>query len=157
MGLLAFLGFGASAEELQLGAKLPAVTQLNEAGQPVDLGKLSGTLLVYFYPKADTHGCTKQACSLRDAYAQLTEKGVQVFGVSHDSVESQRKFKQKYQLPFTLLADKDSIVAKAFGVPALAGFTKRQAYLFKDGVLVWRNLSAPTERQAAEVLEVLSR
>lgn len=155
MGLLAFFGFGASAAELEVGAKLPAVTQLNESGQPVDLGKLTGTVLVYFYPKADTPGCTKQACSLRDAYSQLT--GVQIFGVSRDSVEAQQKFKLKYQLPFTLLADKDGTVAKAFGVPTLAGFTKRQAYLFRDGTLIWRNLSAPTDKQAAEVLEVLSK
>ena len=157
MGLLAFLGLDSSATELQVGSKIPAVTQLNESGQPVDLGTLRRTVLVYFYPKADTPGCTKQACSLRDAYSELTEKGVQIFGVSHDSVESQKSFKQKYQLPFTLLADNDSKVATAFGVPSLMGFTKRQAYLFKEGTLVWRNLSAPTDKQAAEILAFLAK
>lgn len=155
MGFLSFLGL-AAASELQIGTRIPSVTQLNQEGAPVDLGSVKGITLVYFYPKADTPGCTRQACSLRDAYAQLTQKGIQVFGVSHDTVGSQKKFKDKHHLPFTLLADSDSKVANAFGVPNLLGITKRQAYLFKNGILVWRNLSAPTDQQAAEILSVMA-
>lgn len=154
MGLLSFLGF-ADGSELAIGSKVPTVVQVNQDGRPVDLGSLKGLVLVYFYPKADTPGCTRQACSLRNSYTELTEKGVQVFGASHDTAEAQKRFKDKYHLPFTLLADHDGKVAAAFGVPTLAGITKRQAYLFKDGILAWRNLSAPTDKQAAEVLALL--
>jgi peroxiredoxin Q/BCP len=116
-----------------------------------------GYVLVYFYPKADTPGCTKQACSLRDAYETITGKGVKVFGVSLDSVEAQKAFADKYKLPFTLLADKQGKVADAFGVPHLAGFAKRQAFLFLDGKLVWRDLAAATDQQAADVLKVIEK
>ena len=114
-----------------------------------------GWTLVYFYPKADTPGCTKQACSLRDSYASLTGKGIRVYGVSTDDEKSQKAFQEKYKLPFTLLADKDKKVVTAFGVPATMGFAKRQAFLFRDGVLVWKDLEAATSEQAAEVLAAI--
>lgn len=148
----------ATAEPLAVGAALPTVSQTNQDGHPVKLAAAGATgyLLVYFYPKADTPGCTKQACSLRDAYAALTEKGVKILGVSTDSVKAQKAFKDKYQLPFDLLADADASVLAAFGVPKTLGFAKRQAYLFQDGKLVWRDLAAATEQQAADVLRVLA-
>lgn len=148
----------ASAEPLVVGAALPGVTQTNQDGRKVPLAYAGATgyVLVYFFPKADTPGCTKQACSLRDAYAALTAQGVKIFGVSTDSVKSQKAFKDKYQLPFDLLADEDAAVVSAFGVPKTLGFAKRQAFLFKDGKLVWRDLSASTDQQAADVLKVLA-
>jgi len=159
LGLTSFLSFFglASAEELALQAKLPAITAVDQDGAAVDLAAAGATgwTLVYFYPKADTAGCTKQACSLRDAYATLTGKGVKVFGVSSDTPEEQKAFQIKYKLPFTLLADTDDKVQDAFGVPHTAGFAKRQAFLFKDGVLVWRDLTASTEQQAADVLAAI--
>ena len=84
-----FFGLIGKAAELETGAKLPAVTVPDQDGKPVDLAAAGakGWTLVYFYPKADTPGCTKQACSLRDAYVTLTEKGVRIFGVSGDTVE----------------------------------------------------------------------
>ncbi len=147
----------ATAEPLAEGAALPAVTQKNQDGQAVKLAEAgsAGYVLVYFYPKADTPGCTKQACSLRDAYAALTDKGVKVFGVSSDPVKSQKAFREKYKLPFTLLADDDGTVTSAFGVPKTLGFAKRQAFLFKDGKLVWRDLSASTAEQAADVIQAI--
>jgi thioredoxin-dependent peroxiredoxin len=154
-----FMLFGliGKADELALGAKLPAVSGLDQDGQSVDLAAAGaeGWTLVYFYPKADTPGCTKQACSLRDAYAKLTDEGVRVFGVSADDVAAQKAFRKKYKLPFELIADRDKKVMDAFGVPHLTGFAKRQAYLFKDGVLVWRDLAAATEKQAADVLAAI--
>ena len=147
----------ASAEPLAEGAALPAVTQQDQDGKPVDLAAANtGYVLVYFYPKADTPGCTKQACSLRDAFATLTEKGVKVYGVSTDPVKAQKAFKDKYKLPFELLADEDGKVITAFGVPKTMGFAKRQAFLFKDGKLIWRDLAAATDQQAADVLKVLA-
>jgi peroxiredoxin Q/BCP len=147
----------AAAEPLAEGVGLPAVSQKNQDDQAVKLSEAgaAGYLLVYFYPKADTPGCTKQACSLRDSYAALTEKGVKIFGVSTDSVKAQKAFKDKYKLPFDLLADEDGTVVTAFGVPKTMGFAKRQAFLFKDGKLVWRDLTASTEQQAADVLKVV--
>lgn len=148
----------ASAEPLAVGAAIPAVAQKNQDDVTVNLSEsgTAGYLLVYFYPKSDTPGCTKQACSLRDSYAALTEKGVKIFGVSMDSVKAQKAFKDKYKLPFDLLADKDGVIVTAFGVPKTMGFAKRQAFLFKDGKLVWRDLAAATEQQAADVLKVVS-
>ena len=157
MGILSALGLAAHADPLELGAKLPAVQQVDQDGKSVDLAAAGqGYTLVYFYPKADTPGCTAQACSLRDAYAQLQEKGVKIFGVSTDKVEAQKAFQEKYKLPFTLLADHDKKVVAAFGVPATMGFASRQAFLFKDGVLVWRDLKASTAQQAQDVLKILS-
>ena len=152
-----FFNFGAKADELADGAKLPAVTVNDQDGRAVDLAAAGsqGWTLVYFYPKADTPGCTKQACSIRDSYASLTGKGIRVYGVSTDDEKAQKAFREKYQLPFTLLADPDKKVLAAFGVPATMGFAKRQAYLFRDGVLVWRDLEAATSAQAADVLAAM--
>jgi len=158
--LLGFLGFKAGAAPLELGAPIPNVTGVDQAGQPVSFKAIAakGIVLVYFYPKADTPGCTAQACSLRDTYQELQEKGVRVLGVSADSVEAQHKFQEKYHLPFELIADKGGKVIDAFGVPRIpvVGFASRQAYLFKDGVLIWRDLTASTKQQAADVLKVLA-
>jgi thioredoxin-dependent peroxiredoxin len=148
-----------SAEPIEIGAALPAVTAKDQDGKEVKLAETAakGWTLVYFYPKADTPGCTKQACSLRDSFATLTEKEVQVFGSSLDDVATQKAFQQKFKLPFTLLADKGGKVADAFGVPHSMGFAKRQAFLFKDGKLVWRDLSASTDQQAADVLKEVGK
>lgn len=145
--------------ELALGDAIPSLKVKTQESEVIDLAEeaKAGWTLVYFYPKADTPGCTKQACSLRDAYQTLGEKGVKVFGVSTDSVEAQKKFAEKYDLPFTLLADKSKKVVKAFGVPADLGFAKRQAFLFQDGKLVWRDLKASTTEQAADVLAVIAK
>jgi len=145
----------ASADPLEIGAALPAVTATGHDGKAVELAKAGakGWTLVYFYPKADTPGCTKQACSLRDSYEQLTKKDVRVFGVSMDTVADQKAFAGKFKLPFTLLADPDGKVVDAFGVPHRGQFAKRQAFLFKDGKLAWLDLTASTAEQAADVLE----
>ncbi len=157
IGGLMFFSFGAKADELAEGARLPAVTVNDQDGHAVDLAAQGsqGWTLVYFYPKADTPGCTKQACSIRDSYAALTGKGIRVYGVSTDDEKAQKAFQEKFQLPFSLLADKDKKVLAAFGVPSTMGFAKRQAFLFRDGVLVWRDLEAATSEQAAEVLAAI--
>lgn len=149
----------AAAEPLAEGAALPAAAQVNQDGKTTDLAKTGaeGWLLVYFYPKADTPGCTRQACSLRDAFAELSAKGVKVIGVSNDTPQAQKAFKDKFRLPFDLLADEDGAITNAFGVPKTLGFTKRQAFLFKDGKLVWRDLAASTDQQAADVLKALGK
>lgn len=150
--------FGAKAEELALGARIPAVTVNDQDARAVDLAAAGGRgwTLVYFYPKADTPGCTRQACSLRDAYSKLTDTGVRVYGVSTDNEQDQKAFQEKFRLPFQLLADKDKKLVEAFGVPTTMGYAKRQAFLFKDGVLVWRDLEASTEEQAADLMKAIA-
>ena len=145
------------AAEIEIGTELPAITALDQEGKSVDLQKEGGAgfTLVYFYPKADTSGCTKQACSIRDAYTDLSKKGIRVFGVSGDDVASQKAFADKYNLPFRLLADPDAVVTTAFGVPRKGAYAARQAFLFKDGKLVWRDLTASTAEQAADVLAAI--
>lgn len=154
-----FFSFGAKADELADGARLPAVTVNDQDGRAVDIAAegSQGWTLVYFYPKADTPGCTKQACSIRDSYTALTARGIRVYGVSTDDEGAQKAFREKYKLPFTLLADKDKRLVAAFGVPATMGFARRQAFLFRDGVLVWRDLEAATAEQAAEVLAAIQK
>ncbi|MEO8503943.1 MAG: peroxiredoxin [Acidobacteriota bacterium] len=152
-----FSAVTARGAEIDLGAALPAVGGVDQDGKAVDLQKDAGKgfTLVYFYPKADTPGCTKQACSLRDGYAKLQDKGVRIYGVSGDDVESQKAFEVKYHLPFRLIADHEEKVMDAFGVPHHGTFATRQAFLFKDGKLVWRDLKAKTEQQAADVLAAI--
>ena len=142
-----------SADELKIGATAPQVMTTDHTGQAVDLGKelSSGTVLVFFYPKAMTPGCTKQACSLRDGWDLLQAREVKIFGVSSDTAASQQEFRDKYELPFTLLADTNQKVADAFG----KGRWSRQAYIFQDGKLVWSDLKAATSKQAEEVLAAL--
>jgi thioredoxin-dependent peroxiredoxin len=104
-----------------------------------------------------TPGCTAQACSLRDAYQDLQQKGVKVYGVSLDTINAQKEFQTKENLPFELLSDTDHKVTSAFGVPLIKdAFATRQAYLFKNGRLVWLDTKASTDKQAADVLLVLS-
>ena len=87
-------------------------------------------LVLYFYPKADTPGCTKESCSLRDGYEQLQKAGAEILGVSLDTVEAQQKFKDKYKLPFDLVADTDKKVAKAYDALMITGLmTSRVTYL----------------------------
>ena len=120
MALLPLLFACAKAEPLKVGDKAPTVTGITETGAKLNLNDVyqkQPYTLVYFYPKADTKGCTAQGCSLRDAYEQLTKKGVAVIGVSLDHAADQQAFKDKYHFPFTLLADPDRTVVNAFGVP----------------------------------------
>jgi len=99
------------------GNAAPAFTAKNGKGETVRLRDLRGLKVVlYFYPKDDTPGCTKEACSFRDAFADFKKRGIEVLGVSPDSEASHKKFTEKYKLPFTLLADLDHAIADAYGV-----------------------------------------
>lgn len=159
MFALVFVSFAKAKimNEFKVGDIAPKISAKNQEGQLVDIEYGSGYTLVYFYPKADTPGCTAQACSLRDAYAELTKKGVTIYGVSADTPEEQKKFKEKYHLPFELLADTDKKVMQAFGVPTRMGFASRQAFLIKDGKFVWIDRSASTVKQAEDVLNFINK
>jgi peroxiredoxin Q/BCP len=154
---MSLFGFLARAEPLAVGSKAPVITAINQDGAPVDFGEVyaKGTTLVYFYPKAGTPGCTAQACSLRDSFADLKGEGLQILGVSEDKPESQKKFQEQNKLPFPLIADSDGKVAAAFGVPTTMGLAKRQSFIIKDGQIVWNSLQAKTAEHAQEVQAAL--
>jgi len=156
MSLLTFFGL-ASARALDVGATAPDITAIDQDGATVSFADTykKGVTLVYFYPKADTPGCTKEACSLRDSFADLRARGLNVLGVSEDNEDAQKKFQTKYSLPFTLIADHDGAVAKAFGVPTMMGIAKRQSFLVQDGKIAWVQLNASTSAQAADVRKAL--
>ncbi len=102
---------------LTLGSSAPDFTLLDHDGAPHTLSQYKGSwVLVYFYPKDETPGCTIEACALRDSWADLQELGCVVLGISADSVESHKKFRDNHALPFTLLADTEKVVAHLYGV-----------------------------------------
>jgi peroxiredoxin Q/BCP len=143
-------------QPLALGAVLPAVSCPDQNGVTVPLAELGrrGLLLIFFFPKAGTPGCVAEACSLRDAFADLTRANLTVVGVSRDRVSAQKQFVEKQRLPFTVLADTRGEVYRAFGVPTRCN---RQSFLFQDGKLVWRDLAAATAQHAADVQRVLAQ
>jgi peroxiredoxin Q/BCP len=105
------------------GDQLPAVTLLDDLGNQVTTTDLLGApLVLYFYPKDDTPGCTSEASQFRDSYPLFQKKNARIVGVSRDSVESHQRFKEKYSIPFTLLADTDSKLYQALGVNARSTF-----------------------------------
>jgi peroxiredoxin Q/BCP len=146
--------------QLKVGDRAPDVSGTTDSGQTLkftDVYAKQPYTLVYFYPKADTPGCTAQGCSIRDGYEALTAKGVAVIGVSHDDVAAQKAFKEKYHLPFTLVADTDDTVINAFGVDTYpGGRSHRNAYLIKGGVVVYTDYKGTTATQAQAILDVLA-
>ncbi len=151
--------YGEETPDLKVGDKAPQkLSAVNQDGKTINLSDsfTKGWTLVYFYPKADTPGCTAQACSLRDAYEVLQEKGIKVFGISRDDAEHQKKFQEKYKLPFILIADTDGKICTAFTVPiSSSGTAARQAFLIKDGIIVWIDRKASTKEQADDILNFL--
>lgn len=104
------------ADWLEAGSKAPDFTLLTHDGTKLKLSSLKGTpVVLYFYPKDDTPGCTREACGFRDAQAKLAKRKAVVLGVSPDGAASHEKFRTKYKLPFTLLADPDHAVAEKYG------------------------------------------
>jgi peroxiredoxin Q/BCP len=121
MGLLDLFGGGAGG--VQVGQEAPDFALPDANGRMVRLSEFRGRkpVVLYFYPKDDTPGCTKEACTFRDQYADFTDAGAEVIGVSSDDEASHRKFVEKFRLPFTLLADHGGKVRRAYGVPATLG------------------------------------
>jgi peroxiredoxin Q/BCP len=106
-----------TAAPLREGSPAPDISLLTDAGEPFRLSDLRGkTVVLYFYPKADTPGCTTEACEFRDSEDRFDTAGTVIVGVSPDPVEKQARFKAKYQLPFTLLSDTERTAAEAYGV-----------------------------------------
>lgn len=146
----------AGAEPLPVGASAPEITVTVDTGDSVDLAEVygAGPVLVYFYPKSFTGGCTKQACNLRDNYPDITDSNITVIGVSGDDVETQARFREEYALPFHLVADTEGALAGAFGVPVRGGnIPSRQSFLVIDEKVVWRDLKANPTTQAQDALD----
>lgn len=159
--LIAMIPATTRAEPVKVGDPAPQVSGTTETGATLPFADVYNShkyTLVYFFPKAETPGCTAQGCSLRDANTQLLKQGVAVLGVSADTVEAQKAFKEKFHFPFTLIADPEHKVAGAFGVPRipLTSLDKRQAYLIEGGKVVWADYAAATDRQAEDVLHVIA-
>ena len=146
---------------IKTGDCIPLISALNHEGKPVviDPNNLSASVVIYFYPKDDTPGCTKEACSFRDSHEAFTDAGVKVYGISSDSVESHRKFREKYNLPFDLLTDNKNQIRKAFGVPTnlLGLLPGRVTYVVdKSGTIRHIfNSQLNAERHVTEALEAI--
>jgi len=146
------------------GQPAPEFELENDAGKTVRLSDLRGKQVVlYFYPKDDTPGCTKQACGIRDTWGEFERAGAVVLGVSTDSVASHVKFKEKYGLPFPLLADTDHAVADAYGVwgekkymgRTYHGVTRSTFVIGEDGTVKRVMHNVKPDSHADEVLTIL--
>jgi thioredoxin-dependent peroxiredoxin len=123
---------------LPIGAVAPDVIGTTSDGRSTALSAARGhAAVVYFYPRDETPGCTKEACAFRDVFTKYEARHVTVFGVSRDSEESHRKFRAKHALPFPLVADGDGSIARAYGVSSTLGMTSRVTFLVgTDGTIV---------------------
>jgi thioredoxin-dependent peroxiredoxin len=129
---------GNSKFPVKVGDKAPDFKLIDDSGTERALSEFIGKkVVVYFYPKNDTPGCTKQACSFRDNYGIYEKKGIIVIGISYDSPKSHKKFKQKYNLPFILLSDNKKKVSKAYGASRIF-IAKRYTYLINEQSIIVR-------------------
>ena len=124
VGMGLFDLFGGGGTQVQVGDRAPEFALPDRSGRTVRLSDYAGkqAVVLYFYPKDDTPGCTKEACSFRDHYQDFKDAGAEVIGVSSDSAASHEAWSQKLKIPFVLLADVGGAVRKAYGVPATLGF-----------------------------------
>ena len=146
------------------GAPAPDFELASDEGETIKLSALRGKpVVLYFYPKDDTPGCTTEACEFRDAYDRFREQGVEILGVSPDTEASHRKFKSKYELPFTLLADPDHEVAEAYDVwkekrnygKTYHGVERSTFVIDADGKIARAMRGIRPAGHAAQVLETL--
>lgn len=151
---------------LSLGSLAPSFQALNQDGQMVRLSDFKGKkLILYFYPKDNTPGCTMQAHNLRDHFKQLQEKGFAVVGISKDSVASHKKFAEKCSLPFPILADTDTSIAQAYGVygeKKMMGKTymgiHRTTFLIDEKGIITHIITQPdTKNHTAEILALYTQ
>ncbi len=146
--------------KVRVGDPAPNFTLPSQTGNTVSLSDFIGkkVIILYFYPKDDTPGCTTEACAFRDSYEDFKDAGAEVIGVSSDSEESHRRFAEKHRLPFILLSDGNGAVRKRYGVPATFGLLPgRVTYVIdKQGIVrhIFSSQFAP-ERHIAEAIKTL--
>lgn len=147
---------------LKVGHKVADFTSKDQDGNAVSLSDYKGKkLIVFFYPKASTPGCTAEACNLRDNYKELQEQGYELLGVSADSAKRQSNFKTKYEFPFPLLADEDHTVLNIFGVwgtkkfmgKVYDGIHRKTFIINEEGVVTKVIDKVKTKDHAAQILE----
>ena len=157
MPLLNALGLARREAPVLVGTPAPQISTVDQDGNRFDLGDYykNGLTYLFFFPRANTPGCTLQACDLRDNFARLQEAGIRVLGVTRGKPEAIRDFRAAKNLPFPIVADKDKKVLRAFGVPLIFGLPARQSYLVRDGVVVWRDLHARVRGQVDDLLRAL--
>ncbi len=144
------------AQMPKVGDKAPDFNAETYGGEKVRFGDFLGkkTVALYFYPRDNTPGCTKEACSMRDGMRELERLGIQVLGVSTDSVKSHEGFRDKFSLNFPLLSDQSRIIVKAHGVESDHGSARRVTFLIdKSGIVrhIWEKVD--TARHSDEVIE----
>ncbi|MDH5427832.1 MAG: thioredoxin-dependent thiol peroxidase [Nitrospirota bacterium] len=149
---------------VKVGSRAPAFSLPNEQGQVVKLSELKGkTIVLFFYPKDDTSGCTKEACSFRDGLQAIRKKGALVLGMSADSVVSHQRFSQKYDLNFPLLSDESKAIIQAYGVwkeksmygRKYMGIERTTVVIAKDGTISHVFPKVKVEGHYEEVLAAL--
>ena len=147
---------------LKIGDRMPDFEVVDQDGNQVSSKDLIGKKnVVYFYPKDNTSGCTAEACSIRDNYESLVAKGYNVIGVSKDSAASHRKFREKYELPFTLLSDTSTQMLQAFGAwgekkmygKTVMGTIRRTFIFDEEGILTRIIEKVDTKNHAAQILD----
>lgn len=147
---------------LKVGDRAPEINAIDQSNNPVSLSALKGKKVVlYFYPKDDTPGCTAQACDLRDNYKLLQEKGYEIIGVSADTLAKHQKFTDKYSLPFPLIPDTEKEVINAYGVWGMKKFMGREYegihretfVINEEGIIENIILKVKTKVAASQILE----
>lgn len=150
---------------LETGIKAPDFTLLNQDGESVTLSQYLGKkVILYFYPKDNTPGCTKQACGFAQLYPDFHEKGAVILGVSKDSVKSHKKFQEKYQLPFTLLSDPELQVIQAYDVwkeknmygKKVVGVVRTTYLINEEGIIEKAYTKVKAAQNPEDMLEVLN-
>jgi thioredoxin-dependent peroxiredoxin len=154
------MGFRRAKDIVTVGSGAPDFTLPSQSGEIVSLGDFLGTrpVVLFFYPKDNTLGCTKEACAFRDSFEELGRLDAEVIGISSDSVESHKGFAEKHKLPFTLLSNQGSRVRRLYGVPSTFGlFPGRVTYVIdKEGVV--RHIFSSqlgVERHVEEAIQAL--
>ncbi|NOX85945.1 MAG: peroxiredoxin [Chlorobi bacterium] len=149
-------------KKITVGSRIPGFTLQDQNGKPFAIDSVLGkkNLVIYFYPKDDTPGCTKEACAFRDQFEDFTNADALVIGISSDDVESHSKFMEKYNLRFTLLSDPDGKLRKQFGVPSsfFGLMPGRVTYVVnKEGVVIHIfNSQMNSEKHTEEALKALN-
>ena len=150
---------------LEVGTKAPDFTLLNQNGEEISLSQYRGQkVILYFYPKDNTPGCTKQACGFAQLYPDFVKKGAVILGVSKDSVKSHKKFEEKYQLPFTLLSDPDLVAIQAYDVwkeknmygKKVMGVVRTTYLINEEGIIEKAYTKVKAAQNPNDMLEVLN-